>query len=146
MKLLASSIVLIACCSALAQDLPPSYNSKTFSVLDMSKNVVLAFYGNSPGSRVLFIRAAKDASGVTGGTRAASVFENGSLILVVPSSTSAEMNKADSVQGARDLVQLRGNVEVHTTGTLVQADEVDYHLSTGQMELRGNVRLTPVTQ
>ena len=141
MKLLASGIALIVCCSALAQNSPAS-DSRTFSVFAVSENVVITF---GPGNEVLFIRPPKNS---TSGTRAVTVFETDAyhqVYISVPSSTSARINKSDNVVRSGDLVQLRGNVEVHTPGTFVQADDVDYHLSTGEMEPRGNVRIKPAT-
>jgi lipopolysaccharide assembly outer membrane protein LptD (OstA) len=59
---------------------------------------------------------------------------------------AAVTSKADRVsRGVADLVELRGNVEIKTPEALIQADEVDYHLSTGAMDLHGNVRLKPST-
>jgi lipopolysaccharide assembly outer membrane protein LptD (OstA) len=71
------------------------------------------------------------------------------LIWHAPNSTAGGAqvtSKAHRVsRGAADLVELRGNVEIKTPAALIQADEVDYHLSTGAMDLRGNVRLKPST-
>jgi lipopolysaccharide assembly outer membrane protein LptD (OstA) len=39
------------------------------------------------------------------------------------------------------IVRCRGKVEIATGNTLLHADEADFHSDTGEIELRGNVRL-----
>ena len=42
-------------------------------------------------------------------------------------------------------VQLKGRVEIKTKSMILQADEVDFDKSTGQLSPRGNVVVKPVT-
>ncbi len=124
MKLLMLSIVLVAG-SAFAQNASPS-GAKMFSVLEASSNRVITFVP----MRLTFSSPTTVVAGP--------LWLKGTF---TPGSSS---NKADNVVGGSDgLVQLRGNVEIKTSGSFVQADEVDYHLATGEMELRGNVRVKP---
>jgi len=44
------------------------------------------------------------------------------------------------------LINLTGNVEVTARGFVLQADEADYHCSTGEMEPRGNMHLKVLPQ
>jgi len=55
---------------------------------------------------------------------------------------------AKSVQGedAMHVAHLKGNVELTIDGIRVQADEVDLHLDSGDIEPNGNVHLKPVTR
>jgi hypothetical protein len=39
-------------------------------------------------------------------------------------------------------IQLRGDVEIKTEHMVLRADEADYHEDTGEIEVRGNVRVT----
>jgi lipopolysaccharide assembly outer membrane protein LptD (OstA) len=48
---------------------------------------------------------------------------------------------ADRQEKDGDLVRCRGKVEIATGNTLVRADEADFHSDTGEIELRGNVRV-----
>jgi lipopolysaccharide assembly outer membrane protein LptD (OstA) len=49
---------------------------------------------------------------------------------------------------ARDpcVIRLTGDVQVTTKGVTLQADEADYHCSSGEIEPRGNVVLKPFAQ
>ena len=56
---------------------------------------------------------------------------------------------ADSMRRANDVVLITGNVEVQITPlqpdddrTVIRADEVIYHLDSGEIETRGNARVT----
>jgi lipopolysaccharide assembly outer membrane protein LptD (OstA) len=49
---------------------------------------------------------------------------------------------ADSVTEAGSVVQLRGNVQIRRSASLVTADEADLTAAPVRLELRGNVRLT----
>jgi lipopolysaccharide assembly outer membrane protein LptD (OstA) len=49
------------------------------------------------------------------------------------------------VDRASCVLRLSG-VEVATKGVILQADEVDYHCRTGEIEARGNVLLKPFPQ
>ena len=56
---------------------------------------------------------------------------------------------ADSMRRANDVVLITGNVEVQITPlhpdddpTVIRADEVIYHLGSGEIETRGNARVT----
>jgi len=53
---------------------------------------------------------------------------------------------ASSIQGdnALHLAQLKGNVEITVNGMKLQADEVDLHWDTGEIEPHGNVHLKPL--
>jgi lipopolysaccharide assembly outer membrane protein LptD (OstA) len=42
------------------------------------------------------------------------------------------------------VVRFKGNVEIKLDGVDLFADEVDYHLDTGELEPLGNVRLKPI--
>jgi len=48
---------------------------------------------------------------------------------------------ADRQERDGALVRCRGQVEIATGNTLLRADEADFHSDTGEIELRGNVRL-----
>jgi lipopolysaccharide assembly outer membrane protein LptD (OstA) len=48
---------------------------------------------------------------------------------------------ADRQEKDGALVRCRGQVEIATGNTLLRADEADFHSDTGEIELRGNVRL-----
>jgi lipopolysaccharide assembly outer membrane protein LptD (OstA) len=48
---------------------------------------------------------------------------------------------ADRQEKAGALVRCRGQVEIATGNTLLRADEADFHSDTGEIELRGNVRV-----
>jgi lipopolysaccharide assembly outer membrane protein LptD (OstA) len=48
---------------------------------------------------------------------------------------------ADRQEKAGALVRCRGHVEIATGNTLLRADEADFHSDTGEIELRGNVRV-----
>jgi lipopolysaccharide assembly outer membrane protein LptD (OstA) len=48
---------------------------------------------------------------------------------------------ADRQERDGALVRCRGQVEIATGNTLLHADEADFHSDTGDIELRGNVRL-----
>lgn len=43
-------------------------------------------------------------------------------------------------------VRFKGMVEIKIDGVVLQADEVDYHLDTGEFEPYGNVHLKPTPQ
>ncbi len=45
----------------------------------------------------------------------------------------------------KQIIQLKGNVEIRTGTITVVADEADYHAKTGEIEARGNVRITPIS-
>jgi lipopolysaccharide assembly outer membrane protein LptD (OstA) len=53
---------------------------------------------------------------------------------------------ATSIQGdgALHVARLKGNVEISINGMKLQADEVDLHWDSGEIEPRGNVRLKPL--
>jgi lipopolysaccharide assembly outer membrane protein LptD (OstA) len=51
---------------------------------------------------------------------------------------------ATKIDRLQDFVRLTGSVEVTVSGVKLQADEVDIHFDTGEIEPRGNVRLKPV--
>lgn len=53
---------------------------------------------------------------------------------------------AKSIEDVKPLpvVRLKGNVEITIDGVELQADEVDYHWDTGELEPYGNVHLKPV--
>jgi hypothetical protein len=55
--------------------------------------------------------------------------------------------RATSIEAVSPLpvVRFKGNVEITIDGVELQADEVDYHWDTGELEPLGNVHLTPVT-
>ena len=58
---------------------------------------------------------------------------------------------ADRQEKDGAVVRCRGKVEIATGNTLLRADEADYHSDTGEIELRGNVRVkllaaAPVSQ
>ena len=64
---------------------------------------------------------------------------------------SADGGRTVSVVAARiedpklsHVVRFKGNVEITVAGVEVQADEVDYHWDTGEIEPYGNVHLMPV--
>ena len=48
---------------------------------------------------------------------------------------------ADRQEKVGALVRCRGQVEIATGNTLLRADEADFHSDTGEIELRGNVRV-----
>lgn len=48
---------------------------------------------------------------------------------------------ADRQERDGALVRCRGQVEIATGNTLLRADEADFHSDTGEIELRGNVRV-----
>jgi lipopolysaccharide export system protein LptA len=48
---------------------------------------------------------------------------------------------ADRQEKDGALVRCRGQVEIATGNTLLRADEADFHSDTGEIELRGNVRV-----
>src|SRR5437868_8980565 len=48
---------------------------------------------------------------------------------------------ADRQEKDGAVVRCRGKVEIATGNTLLRADEADYHSDTGEIELRGNVRV-----
>jgi lipopolysaccharide assembly outer membrane protein LptD (OstA) len=48
---------------------------------------------------------------------------------------------ADRQEKDGTLVRCRGQVEIATGNTLLRADEADFHSDTGEIELRGNVRV-----
>jgi lipopolysaccharide assembly outer membrane protein LptD (OstA) len=48
---------------------------------------------------------------------------------------------ADHQDRTGALVRCRGQVEIATGNTLLRADEADFHSDTGDIELRGNVRV-----
>jgi lipopolysaccharide assembly outer membrane protein LptD (OstA) len=48
---------------------------------------------------------------------------------------------ADRQERDGALVRCRGQVEIATGNTLLRADEADFHYDTGEIELRGNVRV-----
>jgi lipopolysaccharide assembly outer membrane protein LptD (OstA) len=53
---------------------------------------------------------------------------------------------ATSVESIKpsDVVRFKGNVEIKLDGVDLFADEVDYHLYTGELEPLGNVHLEPI--
>jgi lipopolysaccharide assembly outer membrane protein LptD (OstA) len=57
--------------------------------------------------------------------------------------TSTNLEWIDHNSG---LIRLTGNVELRTKGIILEADEADYHLGTGEIEPRGNVALKPFAQ
>ena len=57
--------------------------------------------------------------------------------------TSTNLEWVDRNAG---LIRLTGNVEIRTKGIVMTADEADYHMGTGEIEPRGNVRLMPFAQ
>jgi lipopolysaccharide assembly outer membrane protein LptD (OstA) len=48
---------------------------------------------------------------------------------------------ADRQERDGTVVRCRGQVEIATGNTLLRADEADFHFDTGEIELRGNVRV-----
>jgi lipopolysaccharide assembly outer membrane protein LptD (OstA) len=48
---------------------------------------------------------------------------------------------ADRQERSGAVVRRRGQVEIATGNTLLRADEADFHSDTGEIELRGNVRV-----
>jgi lipopolysaccharide assembly outer membrane protein LptD (OstA) len=72
-----------------------------------------------------------------GGTYRVVGFENQLII------TSTNLEWIDHNTG---LIRLTGKVEIRTKGTVLTADEADYHMGTGEIEPRGNVRLMPFAQ
>jgi lipopolysaccharide assembly outer membrane protein LptD (OstA) len=48
---------------------------------------------------------------------------------------------ADRQEKVGAVVHCRGQVEIATGNTLLRADEADFHSDTGEIELRGNVRV-----
>jgi hypothetical protein len=126
MKLLVSGIALVASISAFGQALPSG--SVPFSVLEGSSNRVIVFFP----LKITFLLSPFSSP---------RAFFAGPRWIKATMDSGKSNNKADTVLGSSDLVELRGNVEIKTDSALVQADEVDYHLATGEMELRGNVRL-----
>src|ERR1700682_3220209 len=52
---------------------------------------------------------------------------------------------ADRQERDGSLVRCRGQVEIATGNALLRADEADFHSDTGEIELRGNVRLKLLT-
>src|SRR6202163_4791385 len=48
---------------------------------------------------------------------------------------------ADRQERDGAIIRCRGQVEIATGNTLLHADEADFHSDTGEIELRGNVRL-----
>jgi lipopolysaccharide assembly outer membrane protein LptD (OstA) len=48
---------------------------------------------------------------------------------------------ADRQERDGAVVRCRGQVEIATGNTLLRADEADFHSNTGEIELRGNVRV-----
>jgi lipopolysaccharide assembly outer membrane protein LptD (OstA) len=48
---------------------------------------------------------------------------------------------ADRQEKVGAVVRCRGQVEIATGNTLLRADEADFHSDTGEIELRGNVRV-----
>jgi lipopolysaccharide assembly outer membrane protein LptD (OstA) len=63
------------------------------------------------------------------------VWDDGSLLEV----------KATTMESVKELpgVRFKGMVEIKIDGVTLQADEVDYHLDTGEFEPYGNVHLKP---
>src|SRR5260370_41605595 len=49
--------------------------------------------------------------------------------------------KAEHQERNGALIRCRGQVEIATGNTLLRADEADFHSDTGEIELRGNVRV-----
>ena len=49
--------------------------------------------------------------------------------------------KAEHQEKDGALIRCRGQVEIATGNTLLRADEADFHSDTGEIELRGNVRV-----
>src|SRR5579872_1774611 len=50
--------------------------------------------------------------------------------------------KAAHQQRDGALIRCRGQVEISLGNTLLRADEADFHSETGEIELRGNVRVS----
>lgn len=50
---------------------------------------------------------------------------------------------AQSIQRDGEVMHLKGSVRIVQEKATVTADEADYHLDTGEIEPRGNVRITP---
>lgn len=85
--------------------------------------------------------------------RASRVSLAGALALRPVSAQTAQLQPAirvtaDSITQVRNVVQLRGNVEIWRGGSVLRADEADVignadvTAAPGGIELRGNVRLT----
>jgi lipopolysaccharide assembly outer membrane protein LptD (OstA) len=49
---------------------------------------------------------------------------------------------AQSIQRDGEVMHLKGNVKILQQKVTITADEADYHLDTGEIEPRGNVRVT----
>ncbi len=50
---------------------------------------------------------------------------------------------AQSIQHDGEVMHLKGNVKIVQEKVTIAADEADYHLDTGEIKPRGNVRVTP---
>jgi hypothetical protein len=57
----------------------------------------------------------------------------------------APRSRPSALNGAPypSLLLLKGNVEVRTNGFIIRTDEADYDETTGEIEARGNVKVTP---
>jgi hypothetical protein len=58
--------------------------------------------------------------------------------------TATSMQRVGDLGNPACLFKLTGNVEIRTNDVIVQADEADYHCSTGEIEPRGNVHVNIV--
>ena len=62
---------------------------------------------------------------------------NSDLLVPRVSLSAARIDQDGSV------VHLKGNVEIRRTGLILRADEADYRKDTGEIEAKGNVRVSP---
>jgi hypothetical protein len=50
------------------------------------------------------------------------------------------------IQRDGSTIHLKGSAEIRTSDIVLQADEADYHVATGAIEARGNVRVRPISR
>jgi len=128
MKPLASSLVWITCFSISAQD----QSGTQLERWACTEFVCQVTTDARPEARE-FARNARAGS---------PWWPNGGGVVSVTLAATSMQREHD--QGPYDVIRLKGSVEIGTSAFILQADEADYHWSSGEIEARGNVRVKPV--
>jgi lipopolysaccharide assembly outer membrane protein LptD (OstA) len=127
MKLLALSLVGIACLPAFAQDQPNNRERRACLIVAEK-----------------FLKCQSTAYGTPENQRFARTAHVGDIWFPVGSDPITVTLEAASIRSDHaDVTYLNGKVEIHTEKLVLLADQAVYHSETGEIEATGNVQVTP---
>ena len=141
MRLLAAGLACLICASASAEDQPD--DRMHYACAAVTPQRILKCQSNiGPNAARRFLTADKRYTSAEDFARHARVgdqwWPEGAGPIVATFAASG-------IQLDSDGFRLRGKAEIHTTTLGIEADELDYHRGTGEIEARGNVRVKPVS-